>query len=338
MKRIVPALALLFLIISLCALPIAVNANFGFGAPTVVTLPATNVTTFSATLNGNATFPIPSGHAHGITPASDTSGWDYAPVVTTPLAYFRYGTSPSSLTSSTPPMNIPFNQATNVFTADIVGLLPCTTYYAQASVAAPNLANYYPGPSGFMTALLPSNLSGLGIGLNQIYGRGADFVNGGTSTFAGNIISFTTPGCSTPTVQHGTGSMGFGGTASIANITVQTAAISSTRVGPGEQVDITATVSNKGASNGATKVTLYINGQEVESRGITVASGQSQPVHFFVTQNDPGTYSVQVGGVSAGSFTVDTFNNNDILIYAVIALFTLGIAGTLFMLTRKRSI
>jgi hypothetical protein len=45
-----------------------------------------------------------------------------------------------------------------------------------------------------------------------------------------------------------------------------------------------------------------------------------------------------VGGVSAGSFTVDTFNNNDILIYAVIALFTLGIAGALFMLTRKRSI
>jgi hypothetical protein len=44
-----------------------------------------------------------------------------------------------------------------------------------------------------------------------------------------------------------------------------------------------------------------------------------------------------VSGVSAGNFTVDLFTNNDILIYGVIALLTLGIAGVLYMVTRKRA-
>ena len=123
----------------------------------------------------------------------------------------------------------------------------------------------------------------------------------------------------------------------MANIIVQSAAISTPKVAPGEKVDITASVANRGDSNGDTKVTLYVNGQEVESQGITLSSGQTAPLHFYVSRNEPGTYSVYVGGVSAGNFTVDLFTNNDLLIYGAIALLTLGIAGALYLVTRKRA-
>ena len=106
---------------------------------------------------------------------------------------------------------------------------------------------------------------------------------------------------------------------------------------PGQSVDIAASVVNKGTANGDAKVTLYINGEEVESRGVAVSSGQIAPVHFAVSRNEPGTYSVYVNGVSAGSFVVDMFTNNDILIFSIIALFVLGIAVILYTITRKRA-
>ena len=152
-------------------------------------------------------------------------------------------------------------------------------------------------------------------------------------------MSFTTPGCVPNTPSHNAGGVGPGGPGvGLSNISVHTAAISSTKVAPGEKVDITATVANNGTANGESKITLYINGEQVESKGVTVASGQSTPIHFYVSENEPGNYSVHVGGVSAGSFTVDAFANNDILIYGIIALFTIGIAGTIYLLARKRPV
>ena len=123
----------------------------------------------------------------------------------------------------------------------------------------------------------------------------------------------------------------------MSNVIVQSAAVGSPRVSPGQTVDVTASVVNKGFVNGDARVTLYVNGEVVESRGVTVASGQASPVHFQVSRSEPGTYSVYVNGVSAGNFTVDLFTNNDILIYGLIALVTLGIAGALYLVTKKRS-
>ncbi len=122
----------------------------------------------------------------------------------------------------------------------------------------------------------------------------------------------------------------------LSNIVVQSATVAAARVSPGEKVDVTATVANRGGSNGTSKVTLYINGQEAESKGITLSSGESTQVHFSVSQNDPGTYSIYVNGVPAGSFTVDLFTNNDILIYSIIALFTIGIIGVLYLVFKRR--
>jgi hypothetical protein len=180
---------------------------------------------------------------------------------------------------------------------------------------------------------------GVGVSLPPILKQ----LNDGVSFVAtGDEITFTTTGCSVR-LPGGGSTGGSGSTVNMpnptpmANIIVQSAAITTTKVAPGEKVDITASVVNRGSSNGDAKVTLYVNGQEVESQGIALSSGQTAPLHFYVSRNEPGTYSVYVGGVSAGNFTVDLFTNNDILIYGVIALLTLGIAGILFMVTRRRT-
>jgi hypothetical protein len=154
-------------------------------------------------------------------------------------------------------------------------------------------------------------------------------------------VSFQTTGCAISTVPHQAGGMGAVAPSAkpflMSNIVVQTAAISNPKVSPGEMVEIIANTANKGASNGDAKVTLYINGQEVESKGVSLVGGAAAPVHFYVTRNEPGTYSVYVGGVSAGAFVVDLFTNNDILIYGLIALFTIGIGGVLYLVTRRRT-
>jgi cytochrome c oxidase subunit IV len=46
---------------------------------------------------------------------------------------------------------------------------------------------------------------------------------------------------------------------------------------------------------------------------------------------------VRVNNQPAGSFTVDYFTNNDILIYGLIGLFAVATAGVLFLVARKRT-
>ena len=154
-------------------------------------------------------------------------------------------------------------------------------------------------------------------------------------------IKLTTSGC-----LIGSGSSGGYGTnawsptaqqpVQLSNIAVQKAAVSSTSVAPGQDVEITASVINKGTSSGTTRVTLYVNGQEDQAKGITVSGGQASPVRFTVNRSEPGTYTVYVNNSPAGSFTVEQLSGNDVFIYSIIALFVLGIAGTLFFLLRRR--
>ena len=213
--------------------------------------------------------------------------------------YFDYGTAPGQYTGKTPTVTY---TGVNSITAqaNLTGLIVCQNYYARAVISFPDPALQY-----------------------------------------GNEITFSTPGCPVKRLGQntipGTETPFTSGPVQMSNIVVQSAAIATPKVAPGQQVDITASVANNGGSNGDTKVTLYVNGQEVESKGVTVSSGQTTPVHFTVSRNEPGTYSVYVGGVSAGNFTVDLFTNNDILIYGLIALVTLGIAGALYLVTKKRS-
>jgi hypothetical protein len=126
---------------------------------------------------------------------------------------------------------------------------------------------------------------------------------------------------------------------SLPNILVQSASLSASKVTPGSPVAVTASVVNKSTVNGITSIKLYVNGKEETSKGITVNSGSNTPVSFTVSRNDPGTYTVYVGGVSAGSFTVDGIASPDIVLYISVALILIALAvGAVYFLRRKQSI
>jgi hypothetical protein len=95
------------------------------------------------------------------------------------------------------------------------------------------------------------------------------------------------------------------GPVSLANVNVRSVTLSASTVAPGQPVTVTADVVNNGTGNGEARVTLYVNGQEESSQGVSVASGGSAPVTFTLIRSEPGTYSVYAGGVPGGAFTVD---------------------------------
>ncbi len=120
------------------------------------------------------------------------------------------------------------------------------------------------------------------------------------------------------------------------SISVQSALLSAAKVAPGVSVTVTAHVTNTGAVKGSTRLTLYVNGQEESSQGVTVSSGSNMPVTFTLTRNDPGIYSVYVSGVSAGSFTVDQFADPNLILYISGALILLAFVIGAIYVTRRR--
>jgi hypothetical protein len=340
-KRLLLCFVLALLAIQLCVLP-AVEGNPL--SAIVTTLPATDVVQNSATLNARVSLPSPSK-------ANDGSNLIYVGVDHRYFTgHFQYGTDSGVYTSITPDITKEFFLAnsTTTFASAVTGLRPCTKYYARFVVSALTQVDYKKPYGDYLISFLSSGsrgagMHGLGVGLG--FSPDVKGINSTLQIYPGNEITFTTTGCSISTGPLGQGgSVGTGSTAisttgpiQMSSIVVQKAVIATQKAAPGEKVDVTASVTNKGSSNGDAKVTIYVNGQEVESQGITLSSGQTAPLHFYLSRNEPGTYSVTVGGVSAGSFTVDTFANNDALIYCIIALFTIGIAAVIYMVTRKRT-
>jgi hypothetical protein len=117
---------------------------------------------------------------------------------------------------------------------------------------------------------------------------------------------------------------------------VQSASLSTSKVAPGEPVTVTAQVANTGAVNGTTRLTLYVNGQEESRQVVTVACGSMTPVTFTATRNEPGTYSVYVNGVSAGSFMVDQFADTNLVLYISGALMLFAFIIGVIYITRRR--
>ncbi len=122
---------------------------------------------------------------------------------------------------------------------------------------------------------------------------------------------------------------------SLPGIQVVSATLSASKASPGAPVTVNAVVANKGTVNGTTSVKLYVNGQEESSRGLTVNSGSNVPVSFTVSRNEPGAYAVQVGGVSAGSFSVEESVGPDAILYVSIALVVFALIAGVFY-ARKR--
>jgi hypothetical protein len=341
-KRLFSVLALSLILVQIFLVPVIAGANGT--CPSITTLPATTVNDDWATLNAqlNNFFADATYIGSNIVPVQGKL--EILPC----RVYFQYGTSPGVFTKSTLPISI--SPVKVNYSTVLRGLDPCTTYYVRAVVACPrDRAYYHDNSSDILTAFLSgrsteTELRGLGVGIDVFSDAGRQFEGIGLcpDTVYGNQIMFSTSGCRGPLGQA-SASSGAGNApswpkaAQMSNIVVQSASIATAKVGPGQQVDITASIANTGTVNGEAKVTLYVNGQEESSQGVTLASGQSSPLHFYVSRNEPGTYSVYVGGVPAGSFTVDMFTNNDILIYGTIALVTIGIAGVLYLVTRRRT-
>jgi hypothetical protein len=124
---------------------------------------------------------------------------------------------------------------------------------------------------------------------------------------------------------------------SLPTVSVRSASLSATKVAPGTPITVTADVANTGTVNGSSSIKVYVNGELENSQGITVNSGSSTPVTFTVSRNEPGTYSVYVGGAQAGSFTVDQFADPNIILYVSCALLVFAfVIGTLFILRRRQ--
>jgi hypothetical protein len=120
------------------------------------------------------------------------------------------------------------------------------------------------------------------------------------------------------------------------NITVENISLSSAKVGPGAPITVTAYVANKGTANGSSQIKLYVNGQEEAHQGVTLPSGSNTPIKFIVSRDEPGTYSVYVGSIAAGSFEVDGFADPNLILYISGALLLFALAGgVIFMATRK---
>ncbi|MFC1945018.1 CARDB domain-containing protein [Chloroflexota bacterium] len=62
-------------------------------------------------------------------------------------------------------------------------------------------------------------------------------------------------------------------------------------------------VSNTGSIGGVYTVSLLLNGSIEDSKDITLAAGETSEVSFTVTRDMPGTYLVEINGLS-DSFTV----------------------------------
>ena len=71
----------------------------------------------------------------------------------------------------------------------------------------------------------------------------------------------------------------------------------------GETVTISITVKNTGGKTGLHSVTLKVDNHVVDTKRITLKSGQSATVGFTYTPTSEGTYSIDVNGLT-GSLTV----------------------------------
>ncbi len=79
--------------------------------------------------------------------------------------------------------------------------------------------------------------------------------------------------------------------------------ITPSEAGVDQDVSIKVTVENVGEEEGSTEVALKVDGEEVDSKSVTVAAGASKTVTFTHSEAAEGTYAIKVDGQS-GTLTV----------------------------------
>jgi hypothetical protein len=84
------------------------------------------------------------------------------------------------------------------------------------------------------------------------------------------------------------------------NIYVRSAAVVENEGAP----RVSAEAANTGAAAGVGRIVLYIDGQEAQSRGVSLDPGRTVTVSFDITDLEPGTHEVSVNNTPAGKVIV----------------------------------
>ena len=266
--------------------------------------------------------------------------------VNTSLGTVNFTTSAGSISGLTniPPSNMPCSSSGfifpyGMFSYNITNLAPGST--VMINVVAPN-----PVPMGAKVFkcqngnLVDFSANSIQIDPNTFHLTITDGGPGDADGVANGTIVDPCGPAFTDTSNHHRGStlepMAPQGPAPMANIAVQSASLSTAKVAPGAPVTVTANLANKGTANGSTQVKLYVNGQEEAHQGVTLSSGGNTPIKFTVSRDEPGSYSVYVGSLPAGTFEVDRFADPNLILYISGALLLFALAGgVIFMMMRR---
>ncbi len=114
-----------------------------------------------------------------------------------------------------------------------------------------------------------------------------------------------------------------------AEFTFSNLTIEPSSVGAGKAVNIRVNAKNTGNVAGESKVELLVNNKSVDSKNVSLGPGESTVVEFSHTENQTGTYTIGIGGLSEN---YEVTKKAPFLSGTV----TLGILATAFVLLRKR--
>lgn len=113
-----------------------------------------------------------------------------------------------------------------------------------------------------------------------------------------------------------------------ANTSVLTASVQPSQVTAGQPVTIMANVKNNGDLSDSFNAELTINGQLEASKQVNVPGNGAVPVEFAVVKDEPGTYTIDIGGQKA-YFTVVGNATKDVSSTSTIAYMVLGLLAML---------
>jgi hypothetical protein len=80
-----------------------------------------------------------------------------------------------------------------------------------------------------------------------------------------------------------------------AEFTISSLTVSPTEIFVGDKITVSATVMNVGNADGVYTATLLIDGVPVESKGVSLSSGEFTQIYFRILENKSGDYEINVG-------------------------------------------
>ncbi|WP_407354759.1 S-layer protein domain-containing protein [Methanolobus sp. WCC5] len=98
----------------------------------------------------------------------------------------------------------------------------------------------------------------------------------------------------------------------------------------GKEATITVDVTNTGTAAGEYTVDLKINDVVVDSQLVSLAIGESTTIEFKHKEQEPGTYKVEVGGLST---TYEVFENSGTVWYVLGAIALAAVGGVAYLFT-----